>query len=1657
MNSASAFGSSLSTLSYLFETPDLVKLSNPKVGVAFKNLSKKDSTTKYKALEELQSQVFSTSVDESFDDGVLAIWAKYYPRMSIDTSSRVRALAHTLHGQIVAASGKDAAKYMPSVIGPWFAGEFDNDRSASKAARDSFAAVFATEKKVELVRKSYAASILSYCIDAILAESPKTLSDPRTVSPDDADVIYTRLAGSCIAVISDYIARNSMTKSEAAILEPFLQNKALWMLAVWKDPFVRKSIYALLQLCLEKQASLLEPILAVISDCFISKAMVIDQRGSVLDFSRSMMRLTTTFQTVWTEHFLGKNSPTAQLQSFISKGSRSGPEDFWINIRNLFEVLPQDVFPRTISGAQSFAQSIREGIGQRDEIASNLEAAWKCYSLYINRVSKAIKPSTEASEFLRQDLSTFLRSTLKSSKRPQDWRFGPLKAKICSNYIEELMRLSPKGLDELLADNVGILSALVISDLEERSYHNKQDALNQEGCDWFNITTALAERIDELTTLIQEKNVVVVRQITKLLVDGEGKSVGAAIILESALRQPVKTSFLNLKDGHDIFLSFLLNHVPGLLASPSSRHLINILYCFGASTFDADNKFASVWRKCVSILQDAPDSSSKDATLVYFFSGLTPDSREKVGQSAESASLVRKTYNDAVSGRKQSWPLFDQLTNAKGKDYFLSLYEHFLTRMLKGVVPDLDIGYVLSNLCKRLTTEDSTHALDGLESLARSGNTSLRVFLSSQDGPKLLSSLVFLSSSDDIKVSRQADTVIQEIERSYHENRSAEATYSTSLGYLDDCFKPFGPTLIPLETLISRSISILRRLSEEERLELFPRLLPKAEEWESSLRPHLDSFNRKSLSIPDPFTSVSSLLSHRKAHSTTESFESLQADAEGLTIPMRTGLYVYGLLQEFPILASLEMQLQRIILKNLLYTSILVNDNISVAGANKLWIRHNPEIEKDISHFATELESSQQSWLQNANQALQASISLVDNDLTNNLGELVPTALYAARALTKLRRSHKDTRTSTPDLEEAWLASFKHAKQSQDIFTLLPSIAGFRPDSPASRLPHLSRCLNEAISSLSGMRQVLDTNKALYQLLIAEIFITGGPSLFGEIPQQRLIFLLQNLCSWMESNQIRPASPLTSLTLDLLFTIFPLVKEIYGSHWSTLLVFVQQVWSEAVSEIPGGEPRDSGLQLPALFSSLRLYGALQDTKPSNEDLEECVNESREETEELLLKLFQGGKGKLAKSKPILGPVLNITGLPDHFDKPLRMVNEMLCYRVKNFDLGSKADTLPYFRLLYAESSIIQSTAFSLLHNQIPKTQEGASIEAALSKAKVELPSELLSLVVEAPTVEALIEDGLEPSVPLPIRGYLLGWILVFDHFDKASYQVRRDYVDALEQSAILTSLLVFIFSVLMPTHEIVGLPKYNPAKFKSISTYNLEETAEPSGEIFQLLTHIYYLCLLHVPGITKAWYLSLTSRPLSQNILSLTEKTIAPVQLLNELEVVSKHFEDPVNNDDEAFKVKVVPKAREVQAFYEFDEQTMCITVQLPPSWPLGQAKIEGNNRIAIEEKKWGSWNRTVGGMIAFGNGSIVDALSVWQKNVAGALKGKTECAICYSVVSGSREVPNKKCKTCKQPFHGSCLHKWFSTSNLMSCPLCRSAFFGGPRRVAHDAWVPNQ
>ncbi|KAI5298506.1 TATA-binding protein-associated factor mot1, partial [Ascosphaera pollenicola] len=403
----SAFGSSagaVSSLSYITEPPDLTTISEPDVVVAFKNLSKKDSTTKAKALEELQDFVVRKAEGNStLEDGFLKAWFNVYPRLSIETTRRVRQVAHAVHGVVVSSAGKRVARLMPKIIGAWLAGLYDNDRPVMRAAQESLLQAFTTDAKRQGVWKAYQGPILDFVEDAILVQTPHTLSDDRSTKPDDMEMKHARVVATASYTCSNLLARLSPDELEnnSEKLQTIIPNKKLWTFAHHDDAFVRRATYALLQAILPMADSFID--WKIISSSVLSKALAKSQTGSSLEFVNLLVALTEKQPSIWTSDYTGKKSASSRLSHYLKNGSESAPAAYWEAITKLLHIIPSNVFGSsdgyTLDDATSIMDALHEAFLSRDEYRPNLSAAWTCYISTASRFARQLTNDNDKRTF----------------------------------------------------------------------------------------------------------------------------------------------------------------------------------------------------------------------------------------------------------------------------------------------------------------------------------------------------------------------------------------------------------------------------------------------------------------------------------------------------------------------------------------------------------------------------------------------------------------------------------------------------------------------------------------------------------------------------------------------------------------------------------------------------------------------------------------------------------------------------------------------------------------------------------------------------------------------------------------------------------------------------------------------------------------------------------------------------------------------------------------------------------------------------------------------------------------------------------------------------------------------------------------------------------
>ena len=176
-----------------------------------------------------------------------------------------------------------------------------------------------------------------------------------------------------------------------------------------------------------------------------------------------------------------------------------------------------------------------------------------------------------------------------------------------------------------------------------------------------------------------------------------------------------------------------------------------------------------------------------------------------------------------------------------------------------------------------------------------------------------------------------------------------------------------------------------------------------------------------------------------------------------------------------------------------------------------------------------------------------------------------------------------------------------------------------------------------------------------------------------------------------------------------------------------------------------------------------------------------------------------------------------------------------------------------------------------------------------------------------------------------------------------------------------------------------------------------------------LCAHLYYRALQTVPTLVRLWILECKDRKLSAAVTAYTSKYFSSVLIDAELErVVSTRL------GDEKMDVKVIPIHREVNTRYTIDENEIKMSLKIPPDWPLHVIEVRGVKKVGVREDRWKSWisgvrqvvltqvGLIVGASQQFNisrtaQGSVVDGLELFKKNVSAHFENQTECAICYS------------------------------------------------------------
>ncbi|KKA30082.1 hypothetical protein TD95_004567 [Thielaviopsis punctulata] len=724
----------------------------------------------------------------------------------------------------------------------------------------------------------------------------------------------------------------------------------------------------------------------------------------------------------------------------------------------------------------------------------------------------------------------------------------------------------------------------------------------------------------------------------------------------------------------------------------------------------------------------------------------------------------------------------------------------------------------------------------------------------------------------------------------------------------------------------------------------------------------------------------------------------LQRDRFGLSIPARMATFIVELEPaDTNCLHNLDLRHTIKIFLCLALTHQVASDQLALDESDQLFMESNQELEDFVAKSGDVLKR------------LLLDLTMFGEFITEFLNVITgvsPFDYYVARALHQCMQ-WLDCLIPV-DLVECLLESRKLLRpKPKNVLSALAVVGGARDYLTDSKQAEtmLNRLLSEVQGLELGTPNVISTLCPLTALLC--VFELGK----APVPPNRVTFAVRQLTTWLDG---KPSDGELGEIMRVLSLLLPNIPDMYGTHWHDSLNAIVNFWNRRSRQLIDA--------LWPMYTSLRLYNVLQNMAEANDDLEDALKEVAAMKNSGILKLLKADR--------------------DIDCEALEIVDELIARLATKIPADAITDYQELIGLLGSPFKSVYETALTLILRVLPSVQDQTNTDFIIEKKIPTLPSELIQVLNSKPVYEELTDDE-TLGLPAFIRGYLAGWMVVFEMYRLAQFDVRDVYTTQLQEANLFAPLFEFTFNTL--GHVDGKALNLETRKITSnlIMSYDaVASTSDDENFVKQwLLTHVYFLCLKYAPGVFRKWYVDLSSKQTKMAIESWTGKYISPLivdALLDEVKSWSA-AQDSSGDDEQNLNVKISRNTNEISAGYEIDETEATILIKIPKSYPLGNVEVVGMNRVGVNEKKWQSWVRSTQGVIMFSNGSIIDGLVAFKRNMVGAMKGQSECAICYAIISTDKRMPDKRCGTCKHYFHKTCLYKWFQTSSQNSCPLCRN------------------
>jgi hypothetical protein len=1282
------------------------------------------------------------------------------------------------------------------------------------------------------------------------------------------------------------------------------------------DAGVRRATHKLVRTCIDKNPGIIQDNINPMSNAYVYKGLHSIQTGSALDFVKTLEAATSTFPGIWTDSYNGKKTAISRLRHFLKQGSQSSSAEFWDSLNSLFPKIPSEIWPISVEDISEIIASARSGVSRREE-RSNAVSAWFTYFNLVGIVTSSVQDA-KCEKVLQTEVLPVLQQYLYPNQENTEWNIASAKAAYVISRVANIDRVTPLLIQQWpeLADKL-IELAKMSQPEQSKDYGKSQTNVAAAGERWASLQKHFwvmnHSSAAELREVLETCNTKILNDCIALLKIRNGKPFGAAAIVEHLLRS-CSDYLLPLEDFRVSYTFFVENDMPTLTFGPSGRYLAK-----GLLETQLQSGLGAAFG---NLLRNIADSSLHEETKIKALGTLF----------AQDAPVIA-----ALTARDT--PAFQQFVvkraSVASKNGITSLFTELVR--LDAVTPETTNAVLASLTASLNVASESAAGLTAIDNISRSNQPAVQKFIASPNGTgdQLLPNLLRLEQSPDDQIAEQAAALSSRLSSTISETASSSR---------------FAVVLRNLERVSRMSLQMdalhdltLRLLGTERKVPDPQELLPSSEVWLSALLAILEP--------PAPSLALMSTLGgavHLVQVPDDEFRPHVQYDTEGFSQALRIAMFVSKLLTETEMIEELGKS-KATTLACLQLSVLVAEDSVSVVGSNGLWREQTAmESEAAILDFISEANAILATYSEELLPRPETDPRSEDSRFFSALENLranqqvtSPISYYVAACVARLYSNLFELHGFSTSQAQACEAIIKKQRSENRQLNLVSYIVGFQQ--PLWGTPTLARVSNEVVAYLTDADVEKDELNFFTQLNLLTTILRTQEDVLTGIPKQRLIFLAKHLLGSLGS----PIDTATkSEVLRGLTYLLAGIDDMYGEHWEQALESVITAWALIVSESEYGTIDEGHLLLEN--TSLRLLAALRKLARSeepNDDLVDALKEKKGKIQEVLVKLLT---------------VAN--GISDEDHQPLRITHELLARQIAATPIEKLANFDDIYPIVYAPSRSIQQAAFRLLHKEIPTAQEQISFDAAIDNKTAQLPDELLSLVLEAPTLDSLADASFQDTMPVPLQGYLYSWRLIFDHFQGSSYKVKSDYIEQLKDGTYLAGLLNLTFDFLGHTN---GRP-VDATKF-NLQDYTSDAEPTPEKDVQSLLSHLYYLALTHLPSLVRSYYLEIRSRQLPQTIESWTAKHVSPFIIEASLKDVLAWAEKPKEDPEfEKVQFKVGFRSREITVSYEVDEQIMSMKIVLPEAYPLASPQVVGINRVAVNEEKWQSWLRNCQGVIAF-------------------------------------------------------------------------------------------